>query len=263
MVGSESSRASNAKSESASQYSLRSAIANLKNEDAFGDKNIGWIGSISLLFNNMTGPGIVSLVSIYQTGYASSTILFVLAMLWSGISCTLMIEAMSRVPGNKRFGGRVEFMYLSRLVMPKFLYFLTLVMFVFNLQTTNIASIIEAAQTTDNTLIAIKKSCALQFYNSDANVSNSGLNFFCSEHSLESASPFGSGAYVLSLGFLITIICCIPLGLINLDDNQGVQIASFVTLLFYISVIWLIGFSKETRYVPNSTPPPDIPAVNK
>eukprot|EP00757_Euglenozoa_sp_SAG-D1_P019403 gene19403-6634_t len=36
-------------------------------------------------------------------------------------------------------------------------------------------------------------------------------------------SPFGQGAYVLSVGFMILMGVCIPLGLVNLDDNISVQ----------------------------------------
>ena len=156
-------------------------------------KKIGRCGGFSFLWNNITGPGMVSLIIIYHyAGYVWATALIVGFGLTSGLAASFLCEAMSSVPGNQEFQGRVEMMSLARLSMGTVSYYLCLFMFIFNLLVANIAAIVESAQTTDATLIALfGKSCGVELFPNQTAlcVGNSGGSagenilgsFFCTE----------------------------------------------------------------------------------
>jgi len=70
----------------------------------------------------------------------------IVVMTVAGFSATMMCKAMSMVPGNDRFQGRIELAGLARHYFPKWGYYLTLLLLVVSLQATNIASIIISSQ---------------------------------------------------------------------------------------------------------------------
>ena len=111
--------------------------------DGFGSKTIGFGGGCCLLWNNITGPGMVSLMLIYQSaGWLPATLLFVGVGIMSGMAAGFVSESMTLVEGNDRFQGRVEMMFLAQELLPRLVYLTTIFFFVFNLQITNISAII-------------------------------------------------------------------------------------------------------------------------
>ena len=90
---------------------LTNTIAQEGAASGFGAKKIGWLGSWSLLFNNITGPGMISLISIYITsGWLPASILFIVVGIMSGYVSEFLVDAMQMVPGNENFEKRVELM---------------------------------------------------------------------------------------------------------------------------------------------------------
>ena len=205
--------------------------------DGFGGKNITFIGGCALLINNITGPGLPALAIVFQTGgWLTCTILLILFTILSTLCSGFLAEAMTKVRGNSMFQGRVEYTYLAQKVFSRRVYVAILIMYMFSFQSSNIASVIESAQTMDVTLISLfNKTCALEL------IPNPG--FTCVNSVTTAAgsnSPYGD-SYVISLGFIIVLILTLPLGYMNLDDNIIVQIGSTI-LLVGICFIWGIQF---------------------
>uniref|UniRef100_A0A6B2L2W7 Amino acid transporter transmembrane domain-containing protein n=1 Tax=Arcella intermedia TaxID=1963864 RepID=A0A6B2L2W7_9EUKA len=185
-----------------------------------------------MLFNNLSGPGMVGLPKLFQQG---GYIFPIISMIWIGIttwlSSSMICEAMRYCPGNKGYSGRIEFASLCKEYLGKVLFVIILVIFVISLQSVNVSGIIETAQVMDKIIIAIGgRTGAIEFY------PNPGWIWSSNEE-----SPWSSGTYVLSLGFVATVILIIPLGYFNLDDNMIVQKGAFV-IAIAIFVEWIVFF---------------------
>ncbi|CAG8549609.1 16552_t:CDS:2, partial [Dentiscutata heterogama] len=115
-----------------------------------------------------------------------------------------------------------------------------------SLQSVNIASILLSAQSMDTLFISLfGKTCGLGIY------PQSG--FYCVTQQGDYNSPFGTNYMVATLGFLMTLIMVVPLGIFSLADNIKVQIASFVGLIAILAA-WFITFFKHgltPSYVPD------------
>ena len=232
----------------------------------------------------------VALASVYlNAGWLPATVMLVLVGIMSGLGGGFLIEAMSRMPGNAQFEERMEMMYLARCVcararvypharMPARLaqrlshcltlclchslrrkvlgtwsYRLTILLFVVNLQLSNITAIIQSTQTADYTIMAIAgKTCGMEFYpqlhwhcvdleQADGGDSDSGS--LADDGLSDSDSPFGA-VWVVSIGFLIVLVITIPLGYFNLDDNIYVQIVAAAILVFFTLIGWFYGFTR-------------------
>lgn len=201
----------------------------------FGNKTIGFFGGFALLVNNMTGPGMTAIPPIFQqAGWFPPTLCFAVIALVATLSSTMLCQAMASIPGNDQFQDRVELTTLAKLVFGKWGFYLTMGMFVLSLQSVNVASIVESAQTMDLTIIRIfGKSCALEFAPDVA--------FICHDGFGTGVSPFGSGKYVISAGFVVVLLMAVPLGYVNLDDNIGVQKGAFI-ILVVICIEWFVWF---------------------
>ena len=193
----------------------------------------------------------VSLIIIYHyAGYVNATLLIVLFGLISGLAASFLCEAMASIKGNDRFQSRVEMMSIARLSLPRYAYYCTLMIFIFNLLIQNISAIVESAQTTDATIVAIfGKSCGAEIYPNQTFtcVGGGGQNFINTTAIIIADSVFGD-AWILSLGFILVALLAIPLGYWNLDDIIGVQIGAGI-LLFGIIIAWMYEFgSRGLKY---------------
>lgn len=87
-----------------------------------------------------------------------------------------------------------------------------------------------STQTFDNIIAEIaKKSCGLSFKGT----------WICAAKGAQS-SPFGDTQMIFTIGFLVVIVLSIPLAIMDLDNNVGVQIASFV-ITCIILLQWCIA----------------------
>ena len=76
----------------------------------FGEKKITFWGSFALILNNAMGPGMLVLPLIMQeAGLITSMIVLVAVYLLSTVSCTMLCDAIQRIPGNRDFTQRVEY----------------------------------------------------------------------------------------------------------------------------------------------------------
>jgi amino acid permease len=125
-------------------------------------------------------------------------------------------------------------------------------------QAANIGAIIVSAQTMDSTLLAIfKKTCAMTVFSPswtsigapanagivDRNGTSPSPIFQCilnDNNDVNTDSPFGAD-YVISMGFLIVLVLCVPLGYFNLEDNIWVQQFGFFFLVLCL-IAWVFQF---------------------
>jgi amino acid permease len=222
--------------------------------------SIGYWGGVCLLANNITGPGMVLIPSVFaQSGWLFPTVLFVATGTLSAISVLYLAKSLTLIPGNERLQKRMEFAPLIKMLFPAWLYRITFCGLLFLLQITNIGSIVISAQTMDYTAMTIGgKTCALTMFSgtwAGASVPSTGTYtagdssvvhpiFQCIVGSSNSSSTkdsvFGED-YVISLGFIIVAIIVIPMGIFNLEDNIWVQKGGFLGLIFCV-LAWLAQF---------------------
>jgi hypothetical protein len=67
-------------------------------------------------------------------------------MVVSSFASTMVVQAMTAVPGNESFQGRVELTGLSKYWLPRWGYWLTQVLLNFSLLSLNVSNIIVSAQ---------------------------------------------------------------------------------------------------------------------
>lgn len=202
-----------------------------KDAAAFGHKTIGFIGGLSLLMNNITGPAMVTIPLVYQAaGWFTPTLCLIVMTLLSSLASGFLCEAMACIPGNEHFQGRVEFSTLVNFFFGKTGLILSQIFINAALQSANVAAIIECAQVADSTLIALfHKTCGLQ-------IAPHFMEWHCISQESSADSPFADGTYYLfTIGFLIMMALVIPMGYLNLDDNIIVQIvADFFLVLITV-----------------------------
>lgn len=195
-----------------------------------GGKTIGFVGGLSLLINNITGPAMVTMPLLFQNaGWFTPTLVILIMTVFSVLASSLMCEAMAAIPGNHHFEGRVEFSTLVSFFFGKRAKFFAQVFINVSLQCANIAAIIECAQVADDAIIKILgRSCGLQLY----------PHFYwqCVTDAATSDSPFDSNAYYLfTAGFLFMMVIVIPMGMLNLDDNIFIQVIANIFLVIVMS----------------------------
>jgi len=81
----------------------------------FGAKHLTGPGCFALNLNNMVGPALVLLPLLnQQAGWLSTQVLGTLFCVVSVLVSGMLVEAMQRIPGNKGFNERYEFVTLMR-----------------------------------------------------------------------------------------------------------------------------------------------------
>ena len=146
--------------------------------------------------------------------------------------CSMMlVSTMSLMPSNARFSRRVEYSDVMRQHLRRPLYLVTAFFYQVALLTTNIALVIQSVQTCDFAIAAVLgHSCLLP------QVAPSLQAVSCPAAVTGGITVFADGTYGLPLGFFLTAVVVVPLGLLGLDDNIWVQKAAFVLLLAVCSV---------------------------
>eukprot|EP01104_Vermistella_antarctica_P020277 TRINITY_DN8619_c0_g1_i1.p1 TRINITY_DN8619_c0_g1~~TRINITY_DN8619_c0_g1_i1.p1 ORF type:complete len:638 (-),score=100.18 TRINITY_DN8619_c0_g1_i1:47-1894(-) len=194
----------------------------LKTSNNLGKKTIGlWSGCI-LNVNNLVGPGVLAIPYMYQTaGWLPTTAIMIATAIIASFAATYLAQAMTMVPGNFQYDKRKEYCTLVQYYFGHRYYMISQVFFNVTLTTMNIPQIIVTAQVMDQLFITIfNKSYALCFY-----------PFGIIDAVASKQVPFyGEGWLILSLGYIVSLILCMPPGFLNLDDNIWFQYVSFGVL---------------------------------
>eukprot|EP00842_Homolaphlyctis_polyrhiza_P006480 jgi/Hompol1/6833/HPOL_002340-RA len=214
-------------------------------------KTVGYFGALALIFNAATGPGVPFTSANFQSpGWLYTSIIYLAFTIISAYSVLFIIEAMQAIPGNKQFQGVVEYATLINFYFGPWAHWAGQIFLYGTLQSGAIQNIVLASQTTDKLLIQLfGKTCGLA-------LSSSHKGWICVAEAGSSPSPFGNIFMIFTLGFLIILIMTIPLGLVNLDDNMGVQIGAF-----FLSLVILIQWCSASvvKGLDSSLMPPYTP----
>src|ERR1700694_918633 len=131
----------------------------------YGTKTIGFLGSICLLYNNLTGSGLVLFSSLYQSSGILPVTLSIIFMTILTIICSIMLfECMSAVPCNEQFQRRIEYTTICRYYLKPSYYTISQIFYQLSFIIINVTTIIQSIQVTDYAINDIfTKTCALQF----------------------------------------------------------------------------------------------------
>lgn len=196
-------------------------------------KKTGWLGAVCLIFNAATGPGLpFTPANFSNPGLVPTILMFGVFTLISGFCALFIIEALQAIPGNAHFQGDVEYATLINFYFDPITHVIGQMFLYCALVSNLIQSFVLSAQAVDFLLVDIAgRTCGVSF----------ALQWLCVAHSdtVEIAlhSPFGDLYMIFTLGFLVVLCICIPLSLVNLDDNMWVQYASFALSIF-IAAQW-------------------------
>eukprot|EP01052_Picozoa_sp_SAG31_P007364 SAG31_NODE_351_length_17237_cov_7.010445_8_plen_703_part_00 len=248
---------------------------------------IGSCGSLSLLANNMLGPGMVTLCAVYQdAGWLPTSAALLMIWMLSTLAASMLCEAIvvaDRTGRSKDSHHRkhpdhvdVELCTLAKAYVPRWVFLSVVVLFIVNMQSRNIAAVVESSQTLDGALVcaptrlllrylcvgtnlttnvfalfadrtgkvsAFGGTCAVEFYpNVDTYCIDAGSNSTTN-------SPFDrcdsdgqcQSVWVASLGYLLSAVLTLPMGLYNLEEVVWFQILCFYGTIC-VCAVWLYQF---------------------
>eukprot|EP01114_Cavostelium_apophysatum_P015929 TRINITY_DN4442_c0_g1_i1.p1 TRINITY_DN4442_c0_g1~~TRINITY_DN4442_c0_g1_i1.p1 ORF type:complete len:536 (-),score=111.56 TRINITY_DN4442_c0_g1_i1:48-1655(-) len=214
---------------------------------AVGAKNIGKYGSFVYIINQIFGPGVLAIPVVFQqSGWLLTVITLCIFFLASSWSATLLCEAVRMIPGNHNYEQRYEYATTVRYYFGRVPYIFFQISMNICLQSLNIASIIVCAQSMDALIVFIfKKTFTLQF--------RPELGFFAGD-----ATDFNNwynvnGSFNITLGYVLIMILCIPMGMVNLDENIKFQWVSFAGLTV-LMVDFIIFFLFESPFYVDQVP---------
>lgn len=171
------------------------------------------------------------------------------------MAAQLMVRAMQLFENNSTFSKRLEFGKMAYYLLPRWLYYISVGTLVFVFFTQNLANILVTAQTMDNMIIAgAGKTCAIVL---DTSAQEHFTCIGADGTDSSSDSPFGQ-ATVFTLGYAVTLVLAIPLGIMNLDDNIGIQIGGMI-LTFVCVTVWVLNFCAmglKSSLLPATAPDP-------
>ncbi|KAL6044765.1 hypothetical protein QOT17_023147 [Balamuthia mandrillaris] len=193
-----------------------------QNSSSLGTKTIGVLSSYVFIINQIYGPGVLAIPIVFQqAGLLVSLATMALFTVLSSLASCMLCEGIARLPGNDRFQLRVEYANAVRHYFGRAWHFVFQVFLNVSLQTMNVASIIICAQSMDSFLIYLfHHSWALEIYPHPSFIGTESID-----------DLYKGSALHLTVGYLLVMAACIPLGIYNLDDNIKVQWLSFFGLL--------------------------------
>eukprot|EP00392_Amoebophrya_sp_AT5.2_P004872 g4881.t1 len=200
----------------------------------FRGKHIGWWGGVSIIVNTTVGAGLAAVPLVFvQGGWFFPTLTTVIFGLLAGLASSWICECIRFVPGNEYFHSRVEFLTCVQNYVPSRWFALVATVGLFGaLQTLNVVSIVTTAQSIDDFISELRgRNCGVEL---------TGVNCIFHEDAALQAnvnSPFENLA--ITEGFVICLLLAVPLALVNLEENVGFQIATFVFCIVTFA-LWII-----------------------
>ena len=95
-----------------------------------------------LLVNNITGPAMVQVPSLFaSSGTAITTFLFLVIALWSFVAALFMAQAVGHMPGNARHTQRYEIAKMTATLLPRWASNAFIAMLCFSLTALNISQV--------------------------------------------------------------------------------------------------------------------------
>ena len=208
-----------------------------------GAHDIGFLGGLCLLTNNILSTGMVQIPGLFQSaGWALPTLAFVLTGAWTCVCALLLARVMTRIAGNRAFEKRVEFANVLELLLPRWASLAALFALLATFVASNISNVVVSAQVADDILLqAAGRTCALVLFPQPAAGASPFQCVALSDAGAQIAdSPFGA-SYVVSAGFLVVAAICVPLSYVALDENVVFQVVG-VALNIACVLVWAANF---------------------
>ncbi|EGC36373.1 hypothetical protein DICPUDRAFT_31960 [Dictyostelium purpureum] len=202
---------------------------NVKKErgNSLGEKSIAQWGSFIFIVNQIYGPGVLSIPKVFQqSGWFLTILSLTFFLIMSCLASTLLCEALTLIPGNKKYEKHIEYSVAIKYFFGKKLYFVFQILNNLCIQAYNIASIAICAQSLDQFFVfCFKKSFALVVHPYFKFISTPDVDML-----------YNTNLLCISLGYIIICAVSIPTGFMNLNDN-----VSFVQTLSFLFLFVLIG----------------------
>ncbi|CAG9461566.1 unnamed protein product [Pedinophyceae sp. YPF-701] len=226
-------------------------------ETGFGGKHIGKVGSFILNFNNIMGPALVMLPLLnQQAGWLAPQVVGTIFCGLSGLLSAMLVEAMQRVPGNRGFQERYEFATLARHYYGRTGFLAAQVTYNLTIQATNVVAMIVSARVADSALRTFfRHSYGLEYGTFPPRIVST-----VADAASGAAQWPGGSQNIISLGYLLIMAMCLPLGLVNLEDN--VMFNVYTGLVFFVLLaVFLVFFGVRMVATAGMWPAPLTPAV--
>lgn len=209
--------------------------------------SIGWLGSISIAVNSLTGPAMVSLPAVFKRSGIIPTISTLLFVCILAALCSLnMANAISKVPGNRNFKKEVEFSEAFRIFLGTRWFIFSELAFFCCITCLNVSSIVDTAQVVDTFLghwWPHGGTAALQIYNNEVNWIRWDYSICTNQELIDGKClPFHSNdGITITAGNMVVSLVFFPLALLDLSESVAWQILGFLILLI-TSVQFTIEF---------------------
>lgn len=204
-------------------------------------KVIGALGSLALIANNTTGPGMMALPQQFQVaGIIPTTLCIIFVCVGASLTTTLMADTIAAIPGNAEFSRPIDFPTAFRMIVGKKWSRVVEMLFICSCFVQAIASLVETAQSLDGFLASLlvgwtaavkieyNRFPEIVYWTPSECFDEISTNGDLIDADLEDCVPFAkSGALVLSLGYVLTSLLFFSFGLGNLKETIGMQLISF------------------------------------
>ncbi|KAL7068827.1 putative transmembrane amino acid transporter protein [Cryptosporidium serpentis] len=208
----------------------------LKYGEINAQKTITQFGSFVYIVNSIIGAGLVAVPSVtVNSGILLSVLTNILLATVSSVCTLMLLRTMTMIANNNNFQRRYEYIATIKLFSHTNIGMLTEISFHITLQALNFLSIVLTSEALDRFITALfKRTIAFQI------APNFGLSLL--DDSVLDSLYRGDGSNVVlavTLGYIINAVVCIPMSLLNLEENMGIQYASFYIIL--LTVIQILG----------------------
>ncbi|CAJ1918341.1 unnamed protein product [Cylindrotheca closterium] len=216
--------------------------------------SIGYLGSVSIAVNSLTGPAMLNLPDTFQrAGLIPTTLTLIFVAVLSSLCCLHMSNTISKVTGNSSFRKEIEYSEAFEAFWGHKSFIATQILFFLCISCLNISSIVDTAQVVDTFLghWFPGGSAALYMYWED------GPHFefirwsfhSCSRDTLKAGDcvPFADDDDVghhFTIGYVMCVLVFLPMALMDLKENAAWQVLGFAVLLV-CSLIFVIIFILE------------------
>lgn len=115
--------------------------------------SIGYLGSVSIAVNSLTGPAMLNLPDTFQrAGFIPTTLTLVFVAILSSLCCLHMSNTISKVSGNGNFRKEIEYSETFEAFWGHKSFISTQILFYLCILCLNISSIVDTAQVVDTFL---------------------------------------------------------------------------------------------------------------
>lgn len=188
--------------------------------------SIGYLGSVSIAVNSLTGPAMLNLPDTFQRAGLIPTILtLIFVAILSSLCCLHMSNTISKVSGNGNFRKEIEYSETFEAFWGHKSFIATQILFFLCISCLNISSIVDTSQVVDTFLghwFPGGSAALYMHWDEGPHVDFIRWSFHsCSQEILEDGDcvPFaddGDVGHHLTIGYAIVVLVFLPMALMDL-----------------------------------------------